>query len=69
MGGALVAFLVHVAMLYLPWGQKLLDTAPVSPVGWGVLIVLALSILLVMELHKIYWHRFGSRRAVEPDPK
>jgi len=58
MGGALVAFSVHVSMMYLPWGQQLLDTAPVSPLAWGVLLILALSILLAMELHKFYWHRF-----------
>jgi Ca2+-transporting ATPase len=61
MGGALIAFSVHVSMLYIPWGQKLLDTAPVSPMAWGVLLVLALSILVVMELHKLYWHRFVQR--------
>ena len=58
MGGALIAFSVHVSMLYLPWGQRLLNTAPVSPLAWGVLFSLALSILLAMELHKLYWHRF-----------
>ena len=68
MGGALIAFLVHVSMLYLPWGQKLLDTAPVSPAGWGALVFLALSILLVMELHKLYWHRFVVGRSGKPDP-
>ena len=63
MGGALVAFLVHVSMLYLPWGQQLLGTAPVPTEVWGVLIILALSILLVMELHKWYWQRFVLRAA------
>jgi magnesium-transporting ATPase (P-type) len=61
MGGALIAFLIHVSMLYLPWGQRLLDTAPVSKEGWGILVILALSILVVMELHKLYWNRFVER--------
>jgi len=62
MGGALVAFLVHVSMLYLPWGQQLLETAPVSPYAWLVLFGLALSVLAAMELlHKLYWQRFVER--------
>jgi magnesium-transporting ATPase (P-type) len=58
MVGAAAAFLVHVFMLYLPWGQQLLETGPVSVTNWGLLILAALSILLAMELHKVYWHRF-----------
>ena len=59
MAGAALAFLVHVAMLYLPWGQQLLETEAVSVSSWAVLVAIALSILFVMELHKAYWNRFG----------
>jgi magnesium-transporting ATPase (P-type) len=66
MGGALIAFLVHVSMLYVPAGQALLGTEPVSASTWGVLIVAALSILLVMELHKLYWNRFVQGPSIGP---
>jgi len=58
MGGAAIAFLIHVLMLNLPAGQALLGTEPVSALTWAVLIIVALSLLLTMELHKVYWNRF-----------
>jgi hypothetical protein len=58
MSGAAIALLVHILMLYAPWGQRLLETEPVSFLTWVTLVLIALSILLVMELHKAYWNRF-----------
>ena len=60
--GAAVAFIVHVSMLYAPWGRQLLETEPVSFTSWGVLIGCALSILVVMEAHKAYLNRFAKKR-------
>jgi len=53
------AFLLHLAMMYLPFGQNLLVTAPVSLETWLMLVPLALSILVVMEIQKWAWRRFG----------
>jgi Ca2+-transporting ATPase len=53
--GALAAFLLHVSSLYLPLGSAVLKTEPVSLATWVPLIVLSLSILLAMELHKWTW--------------
>ena len=53
MTGMVAAFLVHVMMLYLPWGQTLLNTEPVDGGIWVSLIGCALSVLVVMELHKM----------------
>ncbi len=62
MVGAATAFIVHVSMLYVPWGQQLLGTEPVSLTSWSLLIVCAMSILIVMELHKTYWRRFVNKQ-------
>jgi magnesium-transporting ATPase (P-type) len=53
--GMIAAFAVHVASLYLPWGQLLLSTQPVGLKEWALLVALSLSILVVMELHKLWW--------------
>lgn len=58
--GTLAAFLIHVAMMYLPFGQNLLGTAPVDIETWLLLIPLALVVLVVMEIHKWTWRRFRS---------
>jgi magnesium-transporting ATPase (P-type) len=53
--GAIVAFLIHVAAMYTPFGQSILNTQPLSWNDWGVLLLLALAIFPVMELHKWSW--------------
>jgi magnesium-transporting ATPase (P-type) len=57
LAGTLTAFSLHVAMLYLPAGRATLRTEPVSLATWAALLPLALSILLVMELHKAFRNR------------
>lgn len=60
--GMLCAFSLHVTMLYLPWGNHLLATEPVSLQLWTQLALLTLPVLLVMELHKWSWRsRMASR--------
>ena len=54
--GTMAALGVHVAALYTPFLQSLLDVAPVALDDFVVLIGLASSILVVMELHKA-WRR------------
>jgi magnesium-transporting ATPase (P-type) len=54
--GAALAFLLHVLMMYLPFGRELLGTAPVDSMLWLQMILLALTLLLVMESHKL-WRR------------
>jgi Ca2+-transporting ATPase len=51
--GTVVAFLIHVAMMYLPLGQTLLSTEPVDLKTWGILIALSLTILVAIETHKL----------------
>jgi magnesium-transporting ATPase (P-type) len=65
LAGAVTAFLVHLAAMYTPLGQMLLETQPVALKNWGVLLLLALTIFPVMELHKWTWNvRHGERNNV-----
>jgi len=50
--GTLTALSVHLAALYTPFLQSLLDIAPPTLEEWMRLAGLATSILVVMELHK-----------------
>ncbi len=65
--GMIAAFSVHVAALYMPWGQLLLSTQPVGAEEWIMLAGLSLLILVAMELHKLSWAlrsgAFSSRSA------
>ncbi len=51
--GTAVAQLVHIGAMYTPWISDVLHIQPVSPQHWLELLGLALTVLVVMELHKI----------------
>lgn len=55
--GTLGAFLVHVAGMYVPFLQDMLDTKPVDPWMWGVAIAVSVLIVPAVELHKWWWAR------------
>ena len=50
--GTAIAQLVHIGAMYTPWISDVLHIQPVSPQHWLELLGLALSLLIVMELHK-----------------
>jgi len=52
LGGTLVAQLVHIGAMYTPWLGDVLGASPVTLEQWFSLFVLALSVMVVMELHK-----------------
>jgi magnesium-transporting ATPase (P-type) len=58
--GAICAFLVHVAAMYLPLLQSVLRTEPVSLTSWVTMVGLALTIFVAMEIHKWSWRLRGS---------
>lgn len=61
--GVIGAFLIHVLSMYLPLGQKFLRTEPVDFSTWMLAFGCSLSILLVMEIHKLFWkYRYPSNR-------
>lgn len=51
--GVLVAQSVHQLAMHLPLMQKILRVAPVTMTQWFCMLILALSLLLIMELFKI----------------
>lgn len=54
-GGVVLAQLLHICMLYLPIGQAMLHTEPISFKAWLILLGLSASLLAAMELHKVSW--------------
>jgi magnesium-transporting ATPase (P-type) len=53
--GVSAALLLHVAAMHVPLMQRVLGLAPLDDLGRAVLPLLAISLLLVMELHKLAW--------------
>ena len=51
-GSVIGAALVNAAAMYTPVLAGVLQTGPISPATWGVLIAIAASILVVMEVYK-----------------
>jgi hypothetical protein len=48
--------------MYTPWISDVLHIQPITPEHWVILLGLALTVLVVMELHKILWRRMAARR-------
>jgi magnesium-transporting ATPase (P-type) len=57
LSGAVAAFLLHVAAMYLPFLQSILRTEPVSLTTWLVMLGLGTTIFATMEVHKWTWRR------------
>ncbi len=56
LGGVIIAFAAHMASLYIPFMQRVLHTEPVDAKQFLILLGLALTLLVVMELHKLSWY-------------
>ncbi|QDV40987.1 putative cation-transporting ATPase F [Stieleria neptunia] len=57
LAGAITAFCIHLAAMHTAWGQFVLGAEPLAPKHWGILVLLSLTILPVMELHKWSWRK------------
>jgi magnesium-transporting ATPase (P-type) len=55
--GTVVAQLVHIGAMYTPGLSDVLGVAPVSLDHWLELLLLAFSLVVVMELHKLFTRR------------
>jgi hypothetical protein len=66
--GSAAAFGLHLLMMHLPWGQRLLGTGPLPLQQWLVELGLSLSVLLAVELQKASCRRAdrGSSPAGRP---
>jgi magnesium-transporting ATPase (P-type) len=62
LAGASLALLIHVAVMYLPWMQNILGTAPVDVTTWVLTGLLAFSIVPAIEAHKILWRFRTAKR-------
>lgn len=51
--GTIAAQLIHIGAMYTPWISDVLQIQPVSFETWIELLALALSVLIVMEIHKL----------------
>jgi Ca2+-transporting ATPase len=56
--GTAAAQLVHIGAMYTPWISDVLRIQPVAPQHWLGLLGMALTVLLVMEIHKAVRRRF-----------
>ncbi len=52
--GTLIAQLIHIGAMYTPWISDVLRIQPVSMEHWLQLLGLALTVTVVMEMHKLY---------------
>jgi Ca2+-transporting ATPase len=59
--GTAAAQLIHIGAMYTPWISDVLRIQPVSPHSWLELLGLALTVLIVMELHKLIYHWYKTR--------
>lgn len=59
LGGVIFAQLLHISMLYLPFGHTLLHTEPISLQDWFILLGLSMLLLAAMEFHKLIRARMG----------
>jgi P-type Ca2+ transporter type 2C len=67
--GSLAAFLLHLAVMYIPALRPLLEAQPVGPGAWALAIAISLLILPAIELHKLTWPRrslLASQRSPGP---
>jgi len=55
LAGVVGALSIHILAMNLPVLQQILRTEPVSWQSWAMLLALALTIFVVMEIHKITW--------------
>ena len=63
LAGTLAAQGVHIGAMYTPGLSDVLGVQPVSPGHWLQLLAIALVVLAVMELHKLWWRwRTGGAR-------
>jgi hypothetical protein len=65
LAGTLIAFAIHALALHLPALRGILGTEPVAPRTWAMLVTLALSVTVAMELHKWSW-ALRSRQSPRP---
>jgi magnesium-transporting ATPase (P-type) len=67
--GTATAQLIHIAAMYTPWISDVLQIQPISLQHWVLLLGLALTVLVVMELHKALRRRLARYPGVTCDTR
>lgn len=62
LAGALGAFAVHAIAMHMPLMREVLSIAPIGPEAWFASIVLAITIVPALEIHKWSWARRTAKR-------
>ena len=62
--GTLAAQLVHIGAMYTPWLSDVLRIQPVSLDYWLDMLLIAFTILIVMEVHKFFRHNVLSNNTL-----
>lgn len=60
--GTCAAFLLHVVAMYVPFLQNILKTEPIPVATWILVLVISVSVVPAMELHKWWWNRRSHSR-------
>ena len=63
--GTVVAQLIHIGAMYTPWISDVLQIQPISPQHWVILLGLALTVLIVMEIDKALRSRLEAHSSQE----
>jgi len=61
--GTLTAQMIHIGAMYTPWINNVLGIQPVSIAHWIKLLGLALTVTIIMEIHKLYLSWCGRTNA------
>jgi len=56
--GTTLAQLIHIGAMYTPWISGVLHIQPVSLELWTQLLIMALTVLVAMEMHKLFLKYF-----------
>ena len=59
--GTILAQLIHISAMYIPGLNTILEIQPVEIQQWLELLQMAMVVLIMSELHKLYWKYFQTR--------
>ncbi len=58
-GGAVAMFLLQLAYTYLPFMNRLFQSAPVDLAVWGRTFAAGATVFLIIEIEKMFWRKMG----------
>jgi Ca2+-transporting ATPase len=61
-GGAVAMFLLQLVYTYLPFMNRLFQSAPLDFAVWGRIFAAGLAVFVIIEVEKMLWRKFGGVR-------